>query len=548
MRFALLLGGLAAALLPSHLGHLVPVATQLPASGSIAGVVVDSSGTKPVDGVTVTLRPFSGSVKGPVVTTDRNGSFSFTGLPPGSYVVDTDKDHWAPGTYGQTSPRGSGDSIVLATGRSVTGLRISMWELATLEGHLQSSNGTPVAGGFVEALRKEWYAGRPFFVGYSNAESDGDGFFRLVDCLPGEFALVATSGAIANEPDQLPRWKHDAIRETYFPDSASLADATVVRADWGDIRTGLDITVSVSPGSTVRGHVVGVPKPLPGLHVALDTPDDIDLMGLEPLTSLRADGTFVFNVVPPGRYVLQIDTTGLTSFPMFATAPLVVGEGETRNVAVQLRSPAQVNGRIQFSGPDASPDPRTVPVVLRSADGRGGREIKGSATRSGIVWFSSVLPGKYVVTALPVGDWHFQDALIEGRSVADSPLTVGASDVADVEVTFSKETTRLEGHVALSPGLRDVLVALFPVDPSLWLDYGLNPRRLKSVHPTPAGAFQFADVPPGDYYLVAFLDQAVDEWTSRPHLDQLAAVAERVQVVHGVTLSRSLKVVPIKLN
>ena len=153
-----------------------------------------------------------------------------------------------------------------------------------------------------------------------------------------------------------------------------------------------------------------------------------------------------------------------------------------------------------------------------------------------------------MVEALPVSGWHMQDALIGGRGVADAPLTVEAEDVADLDVTFSREIARVGGHVTASPGIKDVLVAIFPVESSLWLDYGPNPRRLKSTHPTVSGAFQFADIPPGEYCLVAFLDQAVDEWTTQPHLDRLAAVAERVRVAHGVTLSRSLNVVPVKLH
>jgi hypothetical protein len=68
----------------------------------------------------------------------------------------------------------------------------------------------------------------------------------------------------------------------------------------------------------------------------------------------------------------------------------------------------------------------------------------------------------------------------------------------------------------------------------------VNTRRLRSVRVTTTGAFTFADLPPGAYYIAAIGDDLPENWQLSTTLDAITRVATRVVVADGAKVSQAL--------
>ena len=80
----------------------------------IKGTVVENQSGKPLARTLVAVRPVPGSA-GPSFTARTNtyGSFVFSDLPAGSYLLDAARRGFMPVQYGQKNWRASGTPIVL---------------------------------------------------------------------------------------------------------------------------------------------------------------------------------------------------------------------------------------------------------------------------------------------------------------------------------------------------------------------------------------------------------------------------------------------------
>jgi hypothetical protein len=86
----------------------------------------------------------------------------------------------------------------------------------------------------------------------------------------------------------------------------------------------------------------------------------------------------------------------------------------------------------------------------------------------------------------------------------------------------------------------DALVVLFPADPSEWSDFGLNPRRFRSVRPTNDGTYTFNALPAGDYYVTAVAEDAIGSWQEPQALAELARSAAQVRLADGDTRTQNI--------
>jgi len=138
--------------------------------------------------------------------------------------------------------------------------------------------------------------------------------------------------------------------------------------------------------------------------------------------------------------------------------------------------------------------------------------------------------------------------IADGVDISDAPIELKATDTANVVITFTDRPTRLNGSVRDAQGNpdRDALVVVFPAEPAGWMDYGLNPRRMRSARAGRNGSYSFLGLPTGDYYVAAIKDDAYAQWQDPQVLEELARTASRVRLSDGDTQSQDLKTLGAK--
>jgi hypothetical protein len=136
-----------------------------------------------------------------------------------------------------------------------------------------------------------------------------------------------------------------------------------------------------------------------------------------------------------------------------------------------------------------------------------------------------------------------QSVVVNGRDLAGQPITLGAEDVKGVRISMSRGPTGLSGVVRDRSGKPVVgaSVYLFPANRRFWRDYGIIEMRHVEGRTSPAGAFSFPGLLPGEYHVVA-LDKAPREaWRNPDLLGALVGLATVVSIKGGAISTKDLR-------
>jgi hypothetical protein len=350
----------------------------------------------------------------------------------------------------------------------------------------------------------------------------------------------------------------------YYAAAMTAAQATAITLRSGEDRGGVDLQLKLVPTSRVSGTVTGPDGPASvGLSLVPNSDDLWSDIGLATAATVSdAAGRFTFLGVPAGQYVLRVTKVppapmrgaapfSLTGPTLWATLPISVDASDVQDVAVTLRTGFRVSGRLAFDEPAREPTPDVVQRIIATFDSADGRSLAspfiGRSPLGADGQFSSAqLPlGRYYlrVNNLPAG-WTLKSAMFEGRDVSDVPLSLD-HDASGVVVTLTDRPCNLNGRVQGLSGARDAgaTVLVFPADGAAWIDYGINPRRLRSIRTDKDGAFQAGGLPAGDYLVIAIADEAAVNWQDPRTLQALVRLATPVKLGDGETRSLELRTV-----
>lgn len=471
----------------------VPLSRQT-GTGAITGVVIDAATKRPIAGALVYLGMTN---YGPVgersrQITDAKGRFVYTDLPAADiYFMNVSKAGYIDSHYGDRGPSGlnfSNPKITLAEGQWFDQATIMMWRPGSISGTVSDERGEPVVGAFVRVISKIQVAGVAHLSAGSATTTDDRGRYRIAGLFPGAYlvnvpsvqtAVPAATPALTVEgltPETAARSSEQKQRNNgaldldpnnvliignyvtppasngapqaypamFYPGTPLVATSTAITLNAGETRDGVDI--SLRPVATVRvsGRVVGAGPNARGMVLRLIAPGLDDLAeGSEAATTLvAADGSFTFLNVPSGDYTLvgsraSLEYTGRSGGEMPATPGAVPGPG------------------IGLGGIPAGP------------------------------------PGTSVWGRTETGDLNMW---------ARTPVAVGASDVADIALTFRKGST-MRGRIAWDgDGVppNPTAITAEPADGSTWLGM---PRSAARASFDDDPGFTINGFLPGEYVL-----------------------------------------------
>ena len=346
----------------------------------------------------------------------------------------------------------------------------------------------------------------------------------------------------------------------YHPSSFRATGAAVVTVAPGEEKTGIDVMMRPIAAIRVSGRIVGPDGPIPNAAVQLVAPDQA-LNRTVPTTLMDyaqaladGQGRFVFIGVSPGAYTLR-GVQSVAGRTLWTTTPITVGESDLSGLEVRMEAGAPIAGRIVFEGAAAPPPDAMKTIALRAIALPGtdaALVATAVVTRPDASMQFAMRPqatGRYMISVTGGGPgWVVKTVTAGGRDAIDRPFELTSIGVTDVTVTFTDKPTRLTGiarDTNGNPAASGTVVAVFPVDKSLWRLPGVQSRRMVNLSPNREGSFTFFGLPPGDYYLVAA------DWPSREFADgdvvaALIPHAQRLTLAEGETRHLDLRVVVMR--
>ena len=526
--------------------------------GAIEGRVTNSVTGEGVGGVKVRFLDRQSYVYDTV--TDSTGAYRLAGLEDGDYRGTFTKDGFVDDSRSLGNPpfHVSGDVAVLANAQ------LKPW--SSLRGRVVDEDGKPALG-----VRVEKDPTPPGLLD-GDTVTDENGDFAFHDLPPGFYTLAA-------KPEAKIRMQ-DGVRvgtvAMYYPSATELSNAARIAVRTGENVSGIEIRLKSVPVHRVSGVVLGVNgKPAGhvtvklmgqagtarrtlifvssmtigangGMSFASNGNSGVVGPGPEPEVARvesRDDGTFEFAAVEEGDWRLSAEFGEYDDVPLGGIASAPVSEKDVEDIQIRLAAAFPVEVTLGSGSAEAPPTSRLCspsgcvvqhgPVLLSLTAVEGQPRVHVADPANNLAKLNAAFPGRYrVMQGLGMqGDPYVAAVMWGGRDVKGQvvELTPGAGPF---EIVYKSGLGKVSGSVEKGEGAS---VFLFSGGSGEILTY-------QQVTCGAGGAFEFGQVPPGDYYIMAF-DRA--ESGGLPAADLPASIipfASSVRVEAGSTASVDLRV------
>jgi RNA polymerase sigma factor (sigma-70 family) len=359
--------------------------------GSISGTVCDPAG-RAASGARIALVAFAAyedmedktalRPRGDVLA-EADGSFRFTRVTPGVYLLTATAEGWAPAER---------TDVALLPGESLANIELRLARGGVkLRGGVSDAGGGPVAGAAIRALALG--AGRRLEAAHTFlGASDGRGQYSI-DLTRGSYRVVADA-------------------DGYVPTSVEVA------LD-GDQSHDFRLT----PAARISGHVIERGGgPVRGATVRLQS--DALIKPESRVTTADVEGAFLFRNLSPGSFRLSARSGALVGVaPHKVTVALA---GAATNVVIELSRGLAIAGRVV----DAVGKP--VPGARVRLDEDAASSLSGSDGRYRL---EGVSPGHHTVTGEATN-----------HSPARATVALDRADAEAVDLTLGLEST-IDGRV-----------------------------------------------------------------------------------------------------
>jgi hypothetical protein len=371
------------------------------------------------------------------------------------------------------------------------------------------------------------------------------GEFRLFGITPGQYYLSATLPrfSMSDESSSVP-----AYAPTYYPGTASIAEAQRLTIAAGQLVTGINMTVLPVRGMRVTGTIVDAgARPANSGNVMMSQPAGAGPSSV--MAPVKPDGTFSLSNVTPGEYVLR--WTGPDPNER-ALMPVTVGGGDLDGVALAAVKASTIAGRIVI---DRAATATIKPFEVRLGVGAvrpedamlvastGPPQIKDDFT-----FQQRVFPGRLLLTAgAAIPGWFLKAVRLNGADVTDTGFDLGAGPIEGLEVELTNVMSEVSGIVSDAGGspTRNAWVIVFTQDREQWR---LANRHVFPVRPDSSNQYRVRGLRPGAYYASAVAVEALEpgEWEDPDVLDRLRERAVAFEI--GGTEKKTLNLVLTPLD
>jgi len=479
---------------------LILAAAALPAA-SIRGTVVENQTGHPLARALVGLEAVGA---GPKLSTRTNsyGTFEFSSLPAGAYLITASRRAFAPMAFGQKRWNSAGVPIAVVEGESPS-LSIRLPRYAAVTGTLLDENDEGLSDQDVVIYRNT----RPPVL-LAKSRTDDRGMYRFFGLTPGRY-LVRTATKGDDEGTYLP---------TFYRDVTYLDQATPIEVTLDQQLDNVNIRPAPGRLFTIAGRAYAPQRS--SIRVTLSSD-----MGRQ-YAEIDSQGNFKFDPAAPGQYELLAEAEG-SRVPYAAFQPVSLD----RDLGTTLSLTAYPG--IQFVLEDAHGQPldRQLPleILVRRQELAG--PDKAETMRP---WrAASLLPGRYEVALAANSAWYAVhvvsaqgDVLSQGRADGWNEMVLAPGSQNTIKFVLSNTPATLHGSARAADGraVPDMPVFLEAFD----LDRNKRVPELHTGRTDANGDYRFDGLAPGVYRVLATAEYR----TADPTMMDLAA-AKSVRLEEG---------------
>jgi hypothetical protein len=438
---------------------------SIPARGTalIRGRIVAADTGKPLRRASVTLfAPELGSERR-TSSTDEDGRYEFTDLPAGRFTLRVSRGGYLQLAYGQHRPREAAKPLQLRDAEVLEHVDLALPRMAIISGRVLDDAGDPMEGVNVHAARSMFRDGqrRLVPVGRPQNRTDDDGEFRLTSLAPGTYYVVAET----RETWTVSRGGAKIVlgyAPTYFPGTTQSSEARRLTVQVGQRINNVDFTMIVGRAARLTGTAADSHgKPFRTVVVSREERgEDFGSFGTVASTTVRPDGSFAIDNVPPGEYTIGASSGRDVPEPEVAIADLIVDGTDIDNIGLMGSAGGTLNGRV-LTDDGVVPDlpqlrvsvserisGQRSPMVIGTfgsqrapIDADGSFIVKGVFGRS---WLSVNLPDGWIVKRIT----H------DGHDLTGQPFDMKSGDsLSGVEVMVTDKVTTVSGQLQDDKGV-----------------------------------------------------------------------------------------------
>jgi hypothetical protein len=542
-------------------------------TGAVTGRIVDGATGAAIARARVTL--LGGGGPRPSAITDASGVFAFADLPTGPVTLSVEKSTYMPTRFpepGRTM-RSAHRPLMVRDGQVLANITVPIFRGAAITGRVLDMHGDPLDFAQVSVLRLS-SSGRPGRTAMRNSTQTNDlGEFRLPRLEAGTYVVQASPRRMGGDefrsdmPSPQPQPQPQPL-PTFYPSANAIDQAQPIVVERGQTVTGIDVIVVEGFPAVIAGTVAGPdgqPVSGSGFVAARPAARDTALPFEGAGAGIRGDGTFRLTLAP-GDYVIEARVTprsGAQPRPeseLTASVRMSVAAGTEEHVALVVGPGATASGRVVFEGTTPPPpSPGQVHVPVFSADGNC-RMGQAAVAQDWTFRIEGITGTCSAPPMAAFGRWTLKALIHNGENLLNAPLTFEAGrQLRNLQVVFTDRRTGVRFHVADEHGqtTREFVGLVYPIDKGQW------PQGLRTFVSAPldpmTGALPTQNVPgapvspvprrpdvlsglrPGEYYVVAVDDMALEDSRDLSVLDRLRAGAVRVTVTEGVNTEVALR-------
>src|SRR5688572_9304212 len=508
---------------------------------TVDGVVRNLKTGEPLADVRVSITPelqlpvtTPAAAAAKTATTDADGKFNITAIPPGRYLVTATR------TLFFRARRDSGPvALSLGEGQRLTGIPILLSPTAVIAGRVVDDKREPLRSVRVEALRREFRDGLRIWIAAAQGTTDDRGEYRLFNLAPGTYHVRATQNTIA---------------PVYYPGSPDSQSAVPVTVDVGAEAGAIDIEIRRLPEYSVQLKLGGVP-PAEMTNFLIRRRNALANEQQVVRSEALGDNTYRLGQLSAGAHELFVQVfTAAGNQPRILThaanIPVSVTNSNQDLGTVAIAPTVPITGRILVPEPLTSPlAPERLVLTLRSMELPATVAIvRGNSNPPGFNSDgTSALPtgaaGRYslTLTGLPA-DTFLISARESTREVLDTGFTVtGTQNPLELTVGGPGSVGSIAGTVvnALGQAVPSSTVVVVPAPARR-----SNPAAFRTAVTDQSGTFTIRSILAGDYRLLAWEDLETGIYMDPEFLKNFEARGETIRVQRGSQNAATVRVIP----
>jgi hypothetical protein len=423
-------------------------------------------------------------------TTDDDGIYRITNVPPGTYEVILASPVYVP-TEGRKS-------LIVGKNETVESIDIALKRGGVITGKVTDTDGRPVIEEMVYVSAATTTQQRPYF---RYIRTDDRGIYRAYGIPAGKYTVSAGKDTHSSVGS---RGASRRPQRTYHPSTVDPAAAIVIDVSDGSEATNVDITLG-GPARTysARGRIIDseTDQPMPNTRVGLQAFMQYATTARGGVAESTKDGEFKVENLAPGKYAVYSEPSADSDWHSEAVK-FEVTDRDVEGLVIKTVRGASVSGVVMLEGTDDTKVRATLltaRIVGQIVDGYLGRtDPSATINPNGSFRISGLAAGRLMFELQPRGPFRVIRLERDGMAYPRGVDIREREQVTGLRVVVGLANGAIRGVIKLPPDL------VLPAPPRLRVFVRRTEDIIPGFYGAPAeadarGHFRVDSLIPGTY-------------------------------------------------